>query len=147
MEGDRAPWQKSSACNPHSAEVIVARPTPTGTCGPLGRGLVAEFCGDALAVYTHAGSPAGVGAFVCGTKTLRQFLINHARSLFSALHCAVLRIQIRPRCAWPFDGKRAQTLAALADVCEAGLSQLGTTLRKCSQVVPLIVGAMSQYCI
>lgn len=68
--------------------MIVDEAHATGVCGPQGRGIAAEYkCErDILAnVHTCGKALASAGAFVCGGNTLRQFLVNHARTLIFSM--------------------------------------------------------------
>jgi 8-amino-7-oxononanoate synthase len=146
MDGDRAPLAEIfRLASRYGAEVIVDEAHAVGTCGPLGSGLVAEIGGDALAVVHTCGKAlAGVGAFVCGSKTLRQFLINHARSfVFSTALPPYFALQIGAalRLARSMEIERKH-LAALAERLRSGLSQLGHDVGASgSQIVPLVVGS------
>jgi 7-keto-8-aminopelargonate synthetase-like enzyme len=99
MDGDRAPLSEVfRLAENYGAEVIVDEANSTGACGPRGRGLVAQLGLEkqALAVVHTCGKAlASSGAFVCGSKTLRHFLINHARSfIFSTALPPYLAYQI-----------------------------------------------------
>src|SRR5947209_4523239 len=84
MDGDRAPLHDIfQLAERYGAEVIVDEAHATGVCGPQGSGLLAELGlqEQSLAiVHTCGKALASMGAFVCGSKVLKQFLINHARS-------------------------------------------------------------------
>ncbi len=128
------------------AEVIVDEAHATGACGAHGRGLVASlgFVEQTLAVVHTCGKAlASAGAFVCGSKTLKQFLINHARSLiFSTAPPPYLAFQIQAalRLAISMDRERDHLAALSARLrerfCSCGLDcGLGNT-----HIVPLIIG-------
>ncbi|HTN37601.1 MAG TPA: aminotransferase class I/II-fold pyridoxal phosphate-dependent enzyme, partial [Arachidicoccus sp.] len=84
MEGDQAPLQEiAHLCNQYAAALIVDEAHATGIYGPNGAGLVTEM-GLELSVFARIytfGKAMGVhGACVVGGSTLKQYLINFARS-------------------------------------------------------------------
>jgi 8-amino-7-oxononanoate synthase len=146
MDGDRARiadlFQLASQ---FGAEIIVDEAHATGTCGSHGRGLVASlgFLEQTLAVVHTCGKAlASAGAFVCGSKTLKQFLINHARSfIFSTGLPPYLAFQIQAalRLAISMDRERDHLAALSARLrerfCSCGLDcGLSNT-----HIVPLII--------
>lgn len=146
MEGDRAPFKDIfSLAQKYGAEVIVDEAHATATCGPHGRGLVAEIGAEAFAVVHTCGKAlAGVGAFVCGSKTLREYLINRARSfVFSTALPPYFASQIAAavRLARAMEQERRR-LALLAATLRGRLCELGYNCGASdSQIVPLIVGS------
>src|SRR4029434_4713866 len=65
------------------ASLIVDEAHATAVHGPGGAGIVAEagLTREVLAtVHTCGKALASAGAFVCGARVLREFLINHART-------------------------------------------------------------------
>ena len=84
MEGDRAPMADLlSFAGRFGAELIVDEAHATGVYGPRGRGLVAAANGNAqvfATVHPCGKALASAGAFVCGPQTLKQFLVNRART-------------------------------------------------------------------
>ncbi len=84
MDGDLAPMEKiSSLCERFSANLIVDEAHATGVFGFGGRGLVSQL-GLEDKVFARVitfGKALGThGAIVIGSKTLREYLINFARS-------------------------------------------------------------------
>ena len=144
MDGDRAPLPEifELACR-YGAEVIVDEAHATGVDGPRGSGLAAEFGLEPLAVLHTCGKAlASTGAFVCGSKVLRQFLINHARSfIFSTAlppYCAA-QVKTAVRLAGDMEEERSH-LAALAAFLRGRLGELGYSCgTSSSHIVPLIV--------
>jgi 8-amino-7-oxononanoate synthase len=128
------------------ASLIVDEAHATAVHGPRGEGIVAEarLTGEVLAtVHTCGKALASAGAFVCGARVLREFLINHARTLiFSTAMPPYMAGQIRA----------ALGLARDMDVERKSLltnsSELSTSLRRdgwdvdgtASQIVPVIIG-------
>ncbi|HEX5484149.1 MAG TPA: 8-amino-7-oxononanoate synthase [Terriglobia bacterium] len=84
MEGDRAPLPELlSLADRFGADLVVDEAHATGVFGPRGRGLVAAARANTqvLATVHPCGKAlASAGAFVCGTETLKQFLVNRART-------------------------------------------------------------------
>lgn len=147
MDGDRALISDLFHLAERSgAEIIVDEAHATGACGPRGRGLVAGLglAQKALAVVHTCGKAlASAGAFICGSTTLKQFLINHARSfIFSTALPPYLAFQVRA----------ALQLASSMEAERDHLTSLSTRLRDrlssagfdCgpsnSHIVPLIMG-------
>ncbi len=84
MDGDRAPLADLLALAERwGAELIVDEAHATGVYGPQGRGLAAELhtASSPLAVVHTCGKAlASTGAFICCSETLKQYLINRART-------------------------------------------------------------------
>lgn len=145
MEGDRAPLaQIFELADRYGAEVIVDEAHATGVCGPNGRGMVAELGLEPLAVIHTCGKAlASMGAFVCGSATLRRFLINRARSfIFSTAlppYCAG-QISAAVRLACSMDEERGH-LAALSSAMRTRIGELGFSCgSSSSHIVPLMLG-------
>ncbi len=130
----------------HGAELIVDEAHAIGVFGPGGRGAVAE-AGLASRVFatvcTCGKALASSGAFVCGSETLRQFLINRARTfIFSTALPPYFAAHVRA--GWE--------LAAQADSARARLAANSRLLREDlrardfdllgseSQIVPVVLG-------
>lgn len=147
MDGDRAPLPEIfSLAERYGAEVIVDEAHATGTCGPQGRGLLAEAGLEqrALAiVHTCGKALASMGAFVCGGAVLKQFLINHARSfIFSTAMPAYVAFQIRAalRLAMGMETER-KYLAEIAEELRSRLRAAGFhSGPSSSHIVPVIIG-------
>ncbi len=84
MDGDTAPLaEMASLCQQYNAALIVDEAHATGVFGKKGEGLVVqEGLEDRIWARVHTlGKALGLhGAIVLGSKTLRGFLVNHARS-------------------------------------------------------------------
>ncbi len=84
MEGDVAPLDALLAlARQYQADVVLDEAHATGVCGPQGRGIAAASGHerDILAiVHTCGKALASCGAFVCGSATLKDYLINRART-------------------------------------------------------------------
>ncbi len=147
MGGDRAPLADLIAlADRYGADLMVDEAHATGVFGPQGRGLVAAADADGAvfaAVHTCGKALAGMGAFVSGSKTLKQFLINRARTfIFSTALPPYLAAQMRA----------AVSIVASADAERERLADLSAHLRthlreagfdaaqSDSQIVPVILG-------
>jgi 8-amino-7-oxononanoate synthase len=147
MEGDRAPIADLlSLAARFGAELIVDEAHATGVFGPRGRGLVAAANGNArvfASVHTCGKALASAGAFVCGTETLKQFLVNRARTfIFSTALPPYFAAQI----------SKAVEIVAEADAKRCRLLDLAGFLRKHlreagfnigtsdTQIVPVLLG-------
>jgi 8-amino-7-oxononanoate synthase len=148
MDGDRAPLHELIAlAERHGAELIVDEAHAIGVHGPGGRGCVAEsgLNGRVLAaVHTCGKALAAAGAFVCGSKNLRDFLINRARTFvfstalppYFAAHVAASM-----RFAAAAEGERAH-IAEIAAFLRNELKRNGFDIaRTDSHIVPVILGA------
>lgn len=84
MDGDMAPLQDIAAiCKNYNANLIVDEAHATGLFGNQGRGLVNQYGleQDVFArVYTFGKAMGAHGAVVAGSESLRNYLINFARS-------------------------------------------------------------------
>jgi len=84
MDGDEAPLTAIAAiCKKHDALLIVDEAHATGVYGDKGDGLVCKYHlqKDVYAVVHTFGKALGLhGAVVTGSKVLRDFLLNQARS-------------------------------------------------------------------
>ena len=129
------------------ASLIVDEAHATAVHGPGGAGIVAEagLTREVLAtVHTCGKALASAGAFVCGARVLREFLINHARTLiFSTAMPAHFAGQLRAalNLAKEMNRERASLLEnsrALAESMRADGWDLSATA---SQIIPVIVGS------
>jgi len=147
MDGDRAPLKEMfQLADRYGAEVIADEAHATGVCGPHGSGLLAELGlqEQALAiVHTCGKALASMGAFVCGSKVLKPFLINHARSfVFSTALPPYLAFQVRAalQLATSMEAER-EHLASLSARLRERLCSLGFDCGPSgSHIVPLIIG-------
>jgi 8-amino-7-oxononanoate synthase len=147
MDGDHAPLPNLIAlCDRFGAYLIIDEAHSTGVEGIAGRG-----CSDSIrssdrilaTIHTCGKAMVSMGAFVAGSRTLCDFLINHARSF-------IFSTALPPYCAAHI--REALALVREADAGRAHLRKLGDHLRDqmrasgldCagsdSQIVPLILG-------
>ncbi len=84
MDGDYAPiGQLIEIATKHGAYLVVDEAHSTGTCGVKNLGLMTQFSFDPLRtviVHTCGKALGAYGAFVCGTATFKNLLLNKARS-------------------------------------------------------------------
>jgi 8-amino-7-oxononanoate synthase len=128
------------------ASLILDEAHATAVHGPGGKGVVAEagLTREVFAVVHTCGKAlASAGGFVCGSRVLRNFLINHARTLiFSTALPPYMAEQIRAALglAKEMDGQRELLLGNARALAQAlrkdGWDLSGTA----SQIVPVIVG-------
>jgi 8-amino-7-oxononanoate synthase len=147
MDGDCAPIADLVAlaeCN--GAELIIDEAHATGVVGPQGRGLVAAsgLSGRVLATVHPCGKAlAGMGCFVCCSETIKQYLVNHARTfIFSTALPPYMAAQMRAaiRIVAAADRERAD-LSALAVSLRQSLRKVGFDVgRGTSQIVPVLLG-------
>lgn len=148
MEGDRAPLTDLlRLCERFDAFLIVDEAHATAVEGREGCGLVNEAGRSArvlATVHTCGKALASMGAFVAGSRALREFLINCARTF-------IFSTALPPYCAAQVGA--AIQLAREADAQRAHLRALSRSLRERlaaggfnagrseSQIVPLILGS------
>jgi 8-amino-7-oxononanoate synthase len=139
MEGDHAPLHHlAQLCNRYGASLIVDAAHSIGIEPPVRENAVlatVNTCGKAL---------ASMGAFVTGSQTLRDYLINHARTF-------IFSTALPPYCAAHV--LESITLVSAADAERLHLRALGQHLRSRlrdagfdigrsdSHIVPLILGS------
>jgi 8-amino-7-oxononanoate synthase len=147
MGGDRAPLAELiGLCERFGAYLIVDEAHSTGVEGAAGRGLMHRVGSTRVlaTIHTCGKALASMGAFVAGSRSLRDFLINHARPF-------IFSTALPPYCAAHV--REGLVLASQADAERARLRQLGDYLRtrmraagfdvgtSDSQIVPLILGS------
>jgi 8-amino-7-oxononanoate synthase len=148
MDGDRAPLRDlATLAARYQAELIVDEAHATGVCGPDGRGCVAEaaLAGRVFAtVHTCGKALAAAGAFVCGSDSLRRFLINRARTfMFSTALPPYFASQVAAgmRLAATMEAERAH-LADLSSFFKNELQQNGFDIAGSeSHIVPVVLGS------
>jgi 8-amino-7-oxononanoate synthase len=147
MDGDEAPLAEivelAERCG---AMVMVDEAHATGVYEPNGAGLVAKLgLGERVLVQmgTLGKALGGFGAYVAGSKALRELLINRCRSLVftTSLPPAVMAMGIAAIDLVVKEPERRQVLRNNCDTLRNGLKALGYSLRNgSSQILPLIVG-------
>ena len=147
MDGDLAPLGEMTAlAKQYGAEMVVDEAHATGVFGPEGQGRVAELGleDEIFAVVHMCGKAlASAGAFVCGGATLKNYLINRARTfLFSTALPPYFAEQIRAALslARGADAERSR-LRAIARKLREDLRAGGwDTGKSASQIVPVLLG-------
>ena len=147
MEGDVAPIADLlSLAHKYSAAVVLDEAHATGVCGPEGRGIAAAYVREReilAVVHTCGKALASAGAFVCGTSTLEEYLVNRARTfIFSTATPPYLARQIQA----------ALALACASDAERTYLREIAALLRgelaargfdcgtSATHIVPVILG-------
>jgi 8-amino-7-oxononanoate synthase len=148
MEGDAAPISSLlRLARDHGAELIVDEAHATGVMGPQGRGLAAEYgvTREILAiVHTCGKALASAGAFVCCGATLKNYLVNRARTfIFSTAMPPYFASQIRAalRLAMESDVERAH-LREIGNLLREELSAIGVGFgASATQIIPVFCGS------
>jgi 8-amino-7-oxononanoate synthase len=147
MEGDVAPLgDLLRLARQYRASIVLDEAHAIGVHGPEGRGISVAHIREPeilAVVHTCGKALASAGAFVCGTRTLRDYLINRARTfIFSTALPPYFARQIQS----------ALQLARGADVERAHLQNISALLRReltsrgfdcgtsSTQIVPVILG-------
>ncbi|MGH7831105.1 MAG: 8-amino-7-oxononanoate synthase, partial [Candidatus Binatia bacterium] len=147
MDGDEAPLDGIiDLAERYGALVMVDEAHATGVFGPNGAGVVAKLgLTERVAVQmgTLGKALGGFGAYVAGSLSLREFLINRCRSFIftTALPPAVLAMAIAAMDLLYREPQRRLALWHNARSMKEGLRRLGFSLSEShSQILPLIVG-------
>jgi 7-keto-8-aminopelargonate synthetase-like enzyme len=150
MDGDRAPLPELVAlAERYGANVIVDEAHATGCDGPAGSGFVdaVGLRGRVLATVHTGGKALGVvGAYVCGSGLLREYLVNRCRHLIftTALPPAVgawwSDTLIRVQC----DDAGRRALHRNASRFRAALTDHGVAAAGTEYIVPVVLGADEQ---
>jgi 8-amino-7-oxononanoate synthase len=147
MDGDAAPLRElCELCERHGAMLYVDEAHATGILGPHGGGL-AEALGvshrvDAL-MGTLGKALGSFGAFVCGSRELREWLVSRARTFVfttalppAACAAALAALEVVER-----EPERRARLAALQERMKSGLARLGFPLpRVVAPIFPVVLG-------
>jgi 8-amino-7-oxononanoate synthase len=146
MDGDRAPIDDlAGIAERHDAMLIVDEAHATGVFGPDGRGLAAHLEGRANVITLHTcGKALGVmGALVLAPRTIRDFLINRARSFIYATAPSPL-VASAVRAALELCRKEPHRREELHRRIAFAENQLKSETRFApsgSQIQPIIIGA------
>jgi 8-amino-7-oxononanoate synthase len=151
MDGDEAPLTEIvGLAEKYGAMIMVDEAHATGVLEPDGAGLVGKLgLGDRVLVQmgTLGKALGGFGAYVAGSRALRELLINRCRSFIftTSLPPAIMAMGIA---AVELVKKEPDRRRALWQNCERlklGLQSLGYALGKSqSQILPLMVGDPTQ---
>ena len=125
--------------------LVIDEAHATGVYGHNGRGLAAHLEGRANVISLHTCGKAlgSVGALVCGSRSVRDFLVNRGRPFVfataaSPLMAATVRAALKLCAAEP---QRRERLASLVAHACRELGQCSGLVPSGSQIVPVIVGA------
>jgi 8-amino-7-oxononanoate synthase len=147
MDGDEAPLADIvRLAEKYGAVVMVDEAHATGVYEPNGAGLVARLgLGDRVPIQmgTLGKALGGFGAYVAGTRSLCELLINRCRSFIftTSLPPAVMAMGIAAIDLVKKEPERRQKLRDSCEQLRAGLNALGFTLGNSqSQILPLMVG-------
>jgi 8-amino-7-oxononanoate synthase len=147
MEGDVAPIARLvELADTYGADVIIDEAHAVGVYGPEGRGICASLGLEKkvfAAMYTCGKALASAGAFVCGSSTLREFLINRARTLiFSTAMPPYLARQIQAALEFARTADdRREHLRGISDALRAELTAAGINYGASkTQIVPIYLG-------
>jgi 8-amino-7-oxononanoate synthase len=147
MDGNLAPIREMvSLAERYDAGIILDEAHATAVHGPDGRGVAADFADSqniVARVHTCGKALASAGAFVCGGRSLKEYLVNHARSfIFTTAMPPYMAAQIRAALAL------ACTMNAERAALQRNAERLGAALRaqawdtaaSATQIIPVIVG-------
>ena len=147
MDGDLAPLiELADVAEHHGAMLVVDEAHATGVFGPRARG-VAEMLDVERRVHVRVGTLSkalgSVGGFVCGSRSLVEWLVNRARPyIFStagpaaAAAAAIAALEIVEA-----EPERREHLLCMADDLRSRLTGRGWDVgRSTSQIVPITVG-------
>jgi glycine C-acetyltransferase len=151
MDGDEAPLVDIvSLAERHGAIVMVDEAHATGVYEPNGAGIVAKLgLGERVLVQmgTLGKALGGFGAYVAGSKALRELLINRCRSFIftTSLPPAVMAMAIAAIDLIREEPERRQALRNNCQLLRGGLEALGYSLGTSqSQILPLMIGDATQ---
>jgi glycine C-acetyltransferase len=147
MDGDEAPLAEIvELAERHGAMVMVDEAHATGVAGPNGAGVVAKLgLGERVPIQmgTLGKALGGFGAYVAGSRALREFLINRCRSFIftTSLPPPVLATALAAIDLLYREPQRRLALWHNIRALREGLRKLGFSLGNSeSQILPLVIG-------
>jgi 8-amino-7-oxononanoate synthase len=147
MDGDAPPIERLVAlAKEYDAELILDEAHATGVCGPEGRGRAAAAgCErETLAIIHTCGKAlASMGAFICCSEPVKQYLVNRARTfVFSTAMAPYVAGQIRAalELARAANDRREHLRAIAVELRERLIGAGFETREGNSPIVPVIVG-------
>src|SRR5262245_41766824 len=151
MDGDEAPLADIvRLAEQYDAMVMVDEAHATGVYEPDGAGIVAKLgLGERVLVQmgTLGKALGGFGAYVAGSKALRELLINRCRSFIftTSLPPAVMATGIAAIDLVRRQPERRRTWWKNCERLRPGLAKLGYSLGNSqSQILPLMIGDATQ---
>jgi glycine C-acetyltransferase len=151
MDGDEAPLMDIvSLAEKYGAMVMVDEAHATGVYEPNGAGIVAKLgLGERVLVQmgTLGKALGGFGAYIAGSKALRELLINRCRSFIftTSLPPSVMAMAIAAIDLIEQEPQRRQALWKNCQLLRGGLKSLGYSIGTSrSQILPLMIGDANQ---
>ena len=151
MDGDEAPLSDIvDLAEQHGAMVMVDEAHATGVYEPNGAGIVAKLgLGERVLVQmgTLGKALGGFGAYVAGSKALRELLVNRCRSFIftTSLPPAVMAMSIAAIDLIKKEPERRQALRNNCQLLRSGLESLRYSMgTNQSQILPLMIGDATQ---
>src|ERR1700682_2215376 len=147
MDGDVAPLgELLSLADRYGAGLVVDEAHATAVCGPSGKGIAMQASvvpGLTAVVHTCGKGPGSAGAFVCGSTTLKEHLINHARTfIFSTAMPPYMAAQVRAalRLSLTMD-KQREALRSHSQQLVSDLRNVGwDTTGSSTHIIPVVLG-------
>jgi len=147
MEGDIAPLAAMlDLARGYGADLVIDEAHALGACGPRGRGIAADL-GIEREIFAIVGTCskalASAGAFVCGSRTLRDYLINRARTfIFSTAMPPYLAGQIHAALQLARDAETERAhLREIANALREGLAFADISCgASAAHIVPIMLG-------
>jgi 8-amino-7-oxononanoate synthase len=151
MDGDVAPVADICVCaKDHGAMVMVDEAHATGIFGATGSGIASlSGCADAIDIRmgTLSKAIAGLGGFFAGSTLVRDYLVNHSRSLIysTGLPHSVIAWDLAAVRHLRQHPEKGAELLRIAEKFRSGIRDLGfDTLRSTTQIIPCCVGDAMQ---
>jgi 8-amino-7-oxononanoate synthase len=147
MDGDLAPLREvCTIAERHDAVVVVDEAHATGLYGSRGSGRVEELgLRERVLATIHTGGKAlgSGGAWVAGSRTLRDVMVNRARSfIFSTAPLPVLTVALGAALRLvDREPERRREVLRKALLLRNALAGLGVPAGDASPIVPIIVGS------
>jgi len=147
MDGDRAPLcDICELAKKHNAMVMVDEAHAAGIFGKQGNGMadeqgVAEFIDIKMGTLSKA--VAGLGGFFAGSSLLKDYFVNHCRSLIysTALPHSVLAFNLASIHYIRNNPKIGKKLLILSQRFRNSLKKIGcNTLNSTTQIIPFVTG-------
>jgi 8-amino-7-oxononanoate synthase len=149
MDGDVAPVADICACaKDHDAMVMVDEAHATGISGATGSGIESlSGCAEAIDIRmgTLSKAVAGLGGFFAGSALVRDYLVNHSRSLIysTGLPPSVISWDLAAVRYLRRHPEMGAELLRAAEMLRAGIRDLGfDTLRSTTQIIPCVGDTM-----
>ncbi|HWM94741.1 MAG TPA: 8-amino-7-oxononanoate synthase [Thermoanaerobaculia bacterium] len=149
MDGDVAPLPELvDVAREHNCVFMVDDAHGFGVLGPTGRGTIEHFGLDPndvpVLVGTLSKALGAIGGVVCGSSSLRQYLINFARTHRFATACSPVTIAgalAALRIVAAEGARLSGDLRSLRQTYAAGLKKSGVDVPHCdSAIIPIILG-------